>query len=166
MLDNPSIPKSFHCKHNLWVTESVLGICQHARMELVKRFLQLPLGVTGLKSWELGRAGDAESAVEKPPAPALPLKLFCFHLGSEEIPAGITPESRAWPRAHPLPESSSPKTKKMLHPIPGAAFGLGAVWCLIMDLPPRGSQGSELFLWLLNSPLLMSCLSKTASAAP
>lgn len=47
-----------------------------------------------------------------------------------------------------------------------AAFGLGAVWCLVMDLPPRASQGSELFLSLLNAPLLMSGLSKTPSATP
>uniref|UniRef100_A0A674H7G1 Uncharacterized protein n=1 Tax=Taeniopygia guttata TaxID=59729 RepID=A0A674H7G1_TAEGU len=69
-------------------------MCQHAGMKLVKRFLQLPLDVNAFKSRVLGRAGDAESAVEKPPAPVLSLKLFCFHLGSEEIPAGITPESK------------------------------------------------------------------------
>lgn len=49
------------------------------------KWLQIP------SAWQ-GRG--AESAVEEPLAPGLSLKLSCFHLGSEEIPAGITPEPK------------------------------------------------------------------------
>lgn len=115
-------------------------------MELVKRFLQLPSDVNGFKSRVLVRVWDPESAVGKPPAPVLSLKLLCFHLGSEEIPAGITPESRELGPELTLRLNHLPKPEKHSILIPGAAFGLGAAWCLVMDLAPRPSQGSELFL--------------------
>lgn len=95
MLDNPSIPKSFHCKHNLWVTKSVLGICQHLGLKLVKQFLQLPLDVNGLKAHMLGKAGDAESAVKKQYALILRQNHFCFPLGSPSWnPPWVTPASK------------------------------------------------------------------------
>lgn len=95
----------------------------------------------------LGRAGDAESAVEKAPALVLSLKLFCFRLGSDEIPAGITQESKELGQELTLCLSHLlPKPEKYSILIPVAAFVLGAVCFLVMDLPPRPSQGSELFL--------------------
>lgn len=114
-----------------------------------------------MKSCVLGRLGVLNQQWK------IHLHLFCPWNGSTspgqwENPAGIAPEPREI-RAHPLPESSSPKTRKILHPNSSGCFGLGAVWCLVMDLPPRALSS---FSGCSNAPLLMSCPLKTHSATP